>query len=177
MWGPFGLLWRHLGARVAKMTPRVSKRSPRAPKSDAWGTPSFLLAFQKEYLLLLSLSVSPSRSLLLSLHVPVPPSPALTLSLSLSVSFSLPSFFSFLLLFRPSVSPPLSPGVGLGLLLGLGLGLGQARWRGCPQGSWIYPSPCPRGTKWNASNALLSPSPVHGVVLWDFGPPVSDSGK
>ena len=45
--------------------------------------------------------------------------------------------FSFLLLLRLSVSPPLSPGVGLALLLGLGLGLGQARWRGCPQGSWI----------------------------------------
>ena len=39
IWGPFGLLWRPLGARVAKMTPRVSKWSPGAPTSDGWGTP------------------------------------------------------------------------------------------------------------------------------------------
>ena len=38
IWGPFGVLGRPWGARVAKMIPRASKWSPGAPKSDGWGT-------------------------------------------------------------------------------------------------------------------------------------------
>ena len=75
------------------------------------------------------------------------------------VSFSLPSFISFLCLC----------GLALALTLGLMLGraLGQARWRGCPQGSWIYIYYCttPGPSPWLSSHQTRTGSACQGLLL------------